>query len=152
MLSVCSFITFFFFWNEIKEMKTYRIWKRLVVVLVSSLCHVAGVFVVSTPRSAVAREPFRIESWDNGGVDEMGGWVVEVTCLYILININRTGQSSDSAVGSHRGSTVKRIFGEVKGSSVWWICYWSCDNMGGGTDHMTIYGQGSSQDGGALRG
>lgn len=56
-------------------MKTYRIWKRLVVVLVSSLCHVAGVFMVSTPRSAVTREPFRIESWDKGGVDEMGGWV-----------------------------------------------------------------------------
>lgn len=98
-------------------MKTYRIWKRLVVLFCFFIISCSGVSMVST-RICSHSGQFRRES---GGV---------FTCVYILININRSGQSSDSGVSGHRGSTVKRIFGEVKMSSLWWICYWSCDKVG----------------------
>lgn len=80
------------------------------------------------PESAVTRFQRERERVGGAGCGGVGGRGL-FTCVYILININRTGQSSDSGVSGHKGSTVKRIFGEVKGSSLWGLCYWSCDKV-----------------------
>lgn len=128
MLSVCSFITFFLFWNEIKEIKSYRIWKHLVVVLFFSLYHVAGVSTVST---------WICSQWGLEGV----GWVVG---LYMCLHSHRHKQNRSEFSGHSvvRGEAQwKESLGRLRG----YLCvksvigqvtrygkHWPCDQIWAG--------------------
>lgn len=98
MLSVCNFLTLFFFWIETQEMKTHSIWKHLVVCYLFISC--SGVSICSRSRDSLEQ---------SGGA---------FSPVYILTNVNRSETPESTVTGE---AQWKESLGEAEVSSLWRI-------------------------------
>lgn len=141
MLSVCSFITLFFFWNEIKEMKTKSgsVW---LFCFVSSVYHVAACPWFH-PGSAVTRDSLEERvGGRRGAVVMVGGGVY--TCLHSHQHKQVRVLSQESTVTGEAQwkESLGRFRCRLCGKSVIGVIklgkHWSCDQIWAKGDEVMV--------------